>query len=215
MSQGLSLPNINCMIDDTNGHEILSFLDAYSGYNQIRINPDDQEKTSFITKYGTYCYKVIPFGLKNVGATYQRLVNQMFKQQIGKSMEAYIDDMLVKYLRAEDRLKHLQETFSILKKYNMKLNQEKCVFGVGSGKYLGFMVSNRGIEINPNKIKAIKDITVVDNVKAVQRLTRRIAALGRFISRSSNKSHQFFSLLKKKNNFTWTPKCQRASEKLK
>jgi len=102
----------------------------------------------------------------------------MFEEQIGKTMEVYIDDMLVKSLRAEDHLTHLQETFKILRKYNMKLNPEKCVFGVGSGKFLGFMVSNRGIEINPDKIKAIEDITIVDSVKAVQRLTGRIAALG-------------------------------------
>nr|XP_016509430.1 PREDICTED: uncharacterized protein LOC107826898 [Nicotiana tabacum] len=97
----------------------------------------------------------------------------------------------------------------------MKLNPEKCTFGVGSGKFLGFMVSNRGIEINPDKIKSIEEITVVNNVKAVQRLTGRITALGRFISRSSDKSHHFFTLLKRKNNFEWTPECQQALEELK
>lgn len=97
----------------------------------------------------------------------------------------------------------------------MKLNLEKCAFGVGSGKFLGFMVSNRGIEVNPDKIKAIEDITIVDNVKVVQRLTGRIAALGQFISSSSDKSHRFFALLKKKNDFSWTPECQQALEELK
>nr|XP_009780911.1 PREDICTED: uncharacterized protein LOC104229884 [Nicotiana sylvestris] len=97
----------------------------------------------------------------------------------------------------------------------MKLNPEKSAFRVGSGKFLSFMVSNRGIEINPDKIKAIKNITVVDNVKVVQRLNKRIASQGRFILRSSDKSHRFFSLLKKKNNFTWTSECQRAFKELK
>jgi len=126
-------PNIDRMIDATVGHVILIFLNAYSGYNQIWMDPDNQEKTSFITKFGTYCYNVMPFGLKNADATYQRLVNRMFEEQIGKSMKVYIDDMLVKSLRAEDHLKHLQETFDILKKYNMKLNPEKYAFGVGPG----------------------------------------------------------------------------------
>ena len=157
----------------------------------------------------------MPFGQKNAGATYQRLVNKIFEEQIGKSIEVYIDDMLVKSLRAEDHLTHLQETFEILRKYNMKLNPEKYAFGVGSGKFLGFMVSNRGIEINPDKIKAIEDITIVDSIKVVQRLTGWIAALGRFISRSSDRSHKFFSLLKKKNDFAWTPECQQALEELK
>nr|XP_016500782.1 PREDICTED: uncharacterized protein LOC107819208 [Nicotiana tabacum] len=97
----------------------------------------------------------------------------------------------------------------------MKLNPKKCAFGVGSGKFLGFMVSNRGIEINPDKIKAIEEIIVVNNGKVVQRLTGRIAALCRFISRSSDRSHHFFSLLNKKNNFAWTPECQKALEELK
>jgi len=97
----------------------------------------------------------------------------------------------------------------------MKLNLEISAFVVGSGKFLRFMVSNRGIEINPDKIKFIEDITVVDNVKVVQRLTGHIAALCQFILMSSDKSHRFFSLLKKKNNFTWTPECQRALEELK
>nr|XP_009757569.1 PREDICTED: uncharacterized protein LOC104210373 [Nicotiana sylvestris] len=97
----------------------------------------------------------------------------------------------------------------------MKLNLEKCAFGVGSGKFLGFIVSNRGIEINPDKIKAIEEITVVNNIKVVQRLTGQIAALGRFISRSSDKSHHFFALLKRENNFEWTPECQHALEELK
>nr|XP_009787938.1 PREDICTED: uncharacterized protein LOC104235813 [Nicotiana sylvestris] len=97
----------------------------------------------------------------------------------------------------------------------MKLNPEKCAFGAGSGKFLGFMVSNRGVEINPDKIKSIEEITVVNNVKAIQRLTRRIMALDRFISSSSDCNHHFFSLHKKKNNFAWTPKCQRALEELK
>ncbi|XP_070057393.1 uncharacterized protein [Nicotiana tomentosiformis] len=121
-------------------------------------------------------------------------------------MEVYIDDMLVKSLNIGDHLKHLQETFDILRKHNMKINREKCAFGVSSGKFLGFMVSQRGIEVNPNKIKAIKDIPdQLSSVKRVQRLTGRLTALSRSVFRSLEKCHHFFSLLKKKNNIEWTP----------
>jgi len=200
------LPNTDQMIDATTEHELMHFLDAYSRYNQIKMNPEDQEKTSFITNFGTYCYNVMPFGLKNVGATYQWLVNKKFEKQIGKTMEVYIDDMLVKSLNAGDHLKHLQETFDILRKHNMKLNPEKCAFGVSSEKFLGFPVSQRGIEVNPDKIKAIEDIpNQLSSIKEVQRLKGRLATLSRFISRYLEKCHHFFSLLKKKNNFKSTP----------
>nr|XP_016461196.1 PREDICTED: RNA-directed DNA polymerase homolog [Nicotiana tabacum] len=138
------LPHIDQLIDTTAGHELLSFLDAYSGYNQILVEEDDQEKTTFITHRGTYCYRVMPFGWKNVGATYQRLVTKMFKHQLGKTMEVYINNMLVKSLRT------MKEVFEILRKYGMKLNPKKCAFDVTSGKILGFLVSRRGIEVNPD-----------------------------------------------------------------
>lgn len=127
----------------------------------------------------------------------------MFEGKIGKSMEVYIDSMLVKSLWAKDHLKHLPETFDILKKYNTMLYPENYAFGVGSGKFLEFMVSNRGININPDKIKTIEDITVVDNIKVIQRLSRCIAVLAWLISMSFDKRNQFFSLLKKKNNLSW------------
>ena len=109
------LPRIDLIVDATTGHELLSFMDAFSGYNQISMDPDDQEKTSFVTGQGTYYYRLMPFGLKNEGATYQRLMNKMFQKQIGTSMEVYIDDMLVKSTMAELHIAHLAEAFEILK----------------------------------------------------------------------------------------------------
>ena len=106
------------------------------------MDPNDQEKTSFITRQGTYCYQVMPFELKNARATYQRLVNKMFQKQIGTSMEVYIDDMLVKSVKVELHVAHLAESFQVLKNYNMKLNPTKCAFGVLARKFLGFMVNN-------------------------------------------------------------------------
>uniref|UniRef100_A0A2N9EI37 Reverse transcriptase domain-containing protein n=1 Tax=Fagus sylvatica TaxID=28930 RepID=A0A2N9EI37_FAGSY len=143
------LPRIDKLVNSTTGHKLLTFMDAFSGHNQIVMDKADQEKTSFITSRGLFCYKVMPFGLKNAGATYQRLMNRMFHDQIGKNVEVYIDDMLVKSKEEGDHLKNLEETFKTLRRYQMKLNPSKCAFGVSSSKFLGFMVSQRGIEANP------------------------------------------------------------------
>uniref|UniRef100_A0A2N9H5N1 Integrase catalytic domain-containing protein n=1 Tax=Fagus sylvatica TaxID=28930 RepID=A0A2N9H5N1_FAGSY len=182
-------------------------------YNQIVMDEGDQEKTSFITSRGLFCYKVMPFGLKNAGATYQRLMNRMFHDQIGRNVEVYVDDMLVKSKEEDGHLDDLRETFQTLRKYQMKLNPSKCAFGVYSGKFLGFMVSQRGIEANPDKIKAILEMQPPKNIKEVQRLTGRIAALNRFMSRSTDKCLPFFKTLKKA--FEWTDECQQAFEELK
>ena len=127
----------------------------------------------------------MPFGLKNAGATYQRLVNHMFHPQIGRNVEVYVDDMLVKSLDEGKHLDDLQETFDTLRRYNMKLNPRKCAFGVASRKFLGFMVSHRGIEANPEKIKAILDMKSPQNIKEVQSLTGRVTALNRFVSKAT------------------------------
>ncbi|XP_070022192.1 uncharacterized protein [Nicotiana sylvestris] len=158
----------------------------------------------------------MPFGLKNAGATYQRLVTKMFQEHFGRTMEVYIDDMLVKAQHSGDHISNLSDTFQILREFKMKLNPEKCAFGVASGKFLGFLVSNRGIEVNPAQIKAIEEIPdMLTSEKEVQRLTGRIAALGRFISKSSEKCFKFLSALKKQNQFEWTEDCQHALKNLK
>ena len=168
----------------------------------------DQEKTSFVTSQGLFCYEVMPFGLKNAEATSQRLVNHMFRPQIGQNVEVYVDDMLVKSLDEGKHLDDLQETFNTLRWYNMKLNPSKCTFGVASGKFLGFMVSHRGIEANQEKIKVILDMKPPQNVKEVQFLTRRVAALNRFVSKTTDKCLPFFRVLKRA--FEWTDECQQA-----
>ena len=135
------LPQIDTLVDSTARHELLSFMDAFSRYNKIKMNEDDQERTSFVTSQGLFYYKVMPFRLKNAGETYQRLMNKMFTHQIGRNVQVYVDDMLVKNLCENDHLNDLQETFDTLRSYNMKLNPSKCVFRVTTGKFLGFMVS--------------------------------------------------------------------------
>ena len=148
---------------------------------------EDQEKTAFITSQGLYCYKVMPFGLKNARVTYQRLVNKMFSKQIGTNMEMYVDDMLVKSKEKSAHLDDLREMFTTFRQYQMKLNPSKCAFGVALGKFLGFMVSQRGIEANLEKVRAILDMTSPKTVKEVQKLTGRIAALNRFVSKATDK----------------------------
>ena len=123
------LPRINQLVDSIAGHKLLTFMDAFLGYNQIKMVEEDQEKTAFITSQGLYYYKVMPFGLKNVGVTYQRLVNKMFNKKIDRNMEVYMDDMLVKSKEELVHLDDLRETFATLKQYQMKLNPGKCVLG--------------------------------------------------------------------------------------
>ena len=161
------LPHIDLLMDSTAGHQLLSFMDAFSRYNQIRLDETDQEKTSFVTSQGLFCYKVMPFKLKNAEATYQRFVNKMFIQQIGRNVEVYIDDMLVKSMKEDCYLDNFRETFETLRLYDMKLNPNKCVFGVSLGKFLGFMVSQKGVEANPNKSQAILEMTPPKNIKEV------------------------------------------------
>ncbi|CAL9017595.1 unnamed protein product, partial [Prunus brigantina] len=210
------LPRIDQLVDATAGHELLSFMDAYSGYNQIFMHPADREHTAFITDRGLYCYNVMPFGLKNAGATYQRLVNQIFAELIGTSMEVYVDDMLVKSRTANDHLRNLSLMFGKLKQYNMRLNPSKCAFGVASGKFLGFLISQRGIEANPEKIRALIEMRVPKTKKEVQSLTGRVAALARFISKATDRCTPFFKALKgSKRQINWTSECDRAFDDLK
>ena len=135
------------------------------------MHPSDAEKTTFVTDMEIYCYLAMPFGLRNAGATFQCLVNKMFKEQIGKTMEVYTDDMVVKSNNASEHVKDLAETFDILRAYNMKLNPAKCNFDVSSGKFLGHMVTRRGIEASPEQIKASFELTSPTSVKDVQKLT--------------------------------------------
>ncbi|KAL0355694.1 UNVERIFIED_CONTAM: Retrovirus-related Pol polyprotein from transposon [Sesamum radiatum] len=190
-------------------------MDASQGYHQIMLAPEDHKRVSFITSDGTFCYVAMPFGLKNAGVTYQRLVDKIFRPQLGRNMEVYVDDMLVKSKNAHDHVEDLNETFAVLRRYRLKLNPRKCAFGVSGGTFLGFMVTQRGIETNPDKIKAILDMGPPNNINEVQRLTGRIAALSRFISKSTEKSLPFFKTLSKVKNFEWTKECQQAFEDLK
>ncbi|GKU93221.1 hypothetical protein SLEP1_g6829 [Rubroshorea leprosula] len=181
-------------VEAASGNERLSLLDAYSGYHQ------------------------------KAGATYQKMVTIVFRAQIGKNLEVYVDDIVVKSRKAEDHLADLDETFNNLRKNRMRLNPAKCIFGVESGKFLGFMVSRRGIEVNLEKIRAIVDMEPPKSVKDIQRLTGRVAALHRFISKSADKCLPFFKIMRsaaqkdesgKQKKFEWNQECQTAFNELK
>ncbi|KAL0355390.1 UNVERIFIED_CONTAM: Retrovirus-related Pol polyprotein from transposon gypsy [Sesamum radiatum] len=167
MKDPYPLPRIDLLVDSTAGYELFSMMDAYQSYHQIFMAEEDRIKTSFITDHGIYCYNVMPFDLKNAGATYQRLVNKMFKNQVGTAIEVYVDDMLVKSRKEEDHLEDLKQAFKVMRTYGMKLNPNKCTFGVWGGKLLGYMVSERGIQANPEKIEAISRLQSPRTLKEV------------------------------------------------
>ncbi|XP_048132952.1 uncharacterized protein LOC125314539, partial [Rhodamnia argentea] len=209
------LPHIDVLVDDLAGFELFSFMDGFSGYNQIMLKEEDKIKTSFTTQWGTFCYKVMPFGLKNAGATYQRAMVTLFHDMIHKEIEVYVDDMIAKSKPGEGHVKVLKKLFDRLRKYKLKLNPAKCVFGARSGKLLGFVVSNRGIEIDPSKIKAIWEIGTPATVKEVRGLLGRLNYISRFISQPSETAKPFFKLLKKGAKVKWDSECQQAFEKIK
>ncbi|XP_057444132.1 uncharacterized protein LOC130736307 [Lotus japonicus] len=157
----------------------------------------------------------MPFGLKNARATYQRLMDKKISSQVGRNMEVYVDDMIVKSARAGDHGDDLKEAFAQLRKYRMKLNPEKCSFGIQGGKFLGFMLTSRGIEVNPDKGKAILEMKSPTSVKEVQRFTGRMAALAHFLPMAGDKAAPFFNCLKKNSKFQWTEACEQAFIKLK
>ncbi|CAM8891899.1 unnamed protein product [Rhodiola kirilowii] len=158
------------MIDATTGHEALSFMDCTAGYNQIHMAPEDQDATAFRTSKGIFCYKVMPFGLKNAGATYQRAMQKIFEDMMHKTIECYVDDVVVKSKTRSDHVQDLRTVFERLRKCQLKMNPLKCAFGVTSGKFLGFVVTHRGIEIDQTKIKAIQEMPEPKSLKELRGL---------------------------------------------
>ena len=152
------MPRIEQLVDAMVGHHRMSFLDAFQGYHQIPLTLDNQEITAFVTPIGNYHYKVMSFALKNAGSTYQIMMTRMFEPQLGKSIEVYTDDMVVKIKVMSEHVGDLRKIFQILRKYKLRLNASKCSFGVGLGKFLGYMVTHRGIEVNPDQIKATNSL---------------------------------------------------------
>jgi len=168
------LPNIDRLVDGAASNKVLSFLDAYSGYNQIPMVASDMNKTAFITDDANYFYKVMPFGLKNAGATYQRLMDKVFSHLMGKCTKVYVDDMVVKSPSHHQYAQDLSVVVSALRQYNLRLNLDR-------GKFLGFMLTQRGIEANPEKCNVIIEMRSPTIVKEVQCLIGRLKAISRFL----------------------------------
>ncbi|GJX84132.1 reverse transcriptase domain-containing protein [Tanacetum coccineum] len=149
------LPEIDWKVESLCGYPFKCFLDAYKGYHQIKMAKEDEEKTAFITSQGIFCYSKMPFGLKNAGSTYQRLVDKAFQKQIGRNLEVYVDDLVIKSRTEEEIIRDITETFKTLRQINMKLNPKKCTFGMQEGMFLGYKVSTDGLRASPDKADAV------------------------------------------------------------
>ena len=209
------LPHIDMLVDNTVGHSMLSFMDGFSRYNQIMMAIEDMEKTSFITEWGTYCYRVMPFGLKNAGATYQRAATTLFHDMMHRDVEVYVDDIIVK---SQDRAYHLaalQRFFERIRRFKMRLNPKKCTFGVTYGKLMGHIVSERGIEVDPEKIRAILDMPSLRTKREIRGFLGRLQYISRFIANLTYICEPIFRLLRKNQPTVWNDDCQRAFEKIK
>ncbi|XP_052312432.1 uncharacterized protein LOC112328962 [Populus trichocarpa] len=210
-----SLPHIDVLVDNAARSSTYSFIDGFSGYNQIKMASEDKTKTTFVTPWGTFCYKVMPFGLKNAGATYQRAMVTLFHDMMHKEIEVYVDDMIAKSKREEDHVEVLRKLFERLRKYELRLNPVKCSFGVKSGKLLGFVVSDRGIEVDPDKVKAIQAMSSPKTEKEVRGFLGRLNYIARFIAQLTTTCEPIFRLLRKKNPGTWNEECEEAFNKIK
>jgi hypothetical protein len=209
------LSRIDKIIDSAAGCEVMSLLDCFSGYHQIYMKEEDKASTSFITRFGTYCFIRMPEGLKNAGSTFFRLTKTVLESQVGRNIFTYVDDIVVASRSKEDHLADLTETFANMRDAQLRPNPEKCVFGVLQGKILGYLVSHRRIKANPTKIQAIINMTPPQSARDVQRLTGRLAALNRFISKSAERSLPFLKTLRGAKDFAWGPEQAAAFASLK
>jgi len=209
------LPHIDTLVDNTATSTLYSFMDGFSGYNQIKMAPEDIEKTTFITLWGTFCYKVMSFGLKNAGATYQRAMVTLFHDMMHKEIEVYVDDMIAKSASEEEHLVNLKKLFERLRKYKLRLNPSKCTFGVRSGKLLGFIVSQKGIEVDPDKVRAILEMPHPVTEKEVRGFLGRLNYIARFIFQLTATCEPIFKLLRKNQAVKWNEDCQIAFDKIK
>nr|GEW14726.1 reverse transcriptase domain-containing protein [Tanacetum cinerariifolium] len=191
--------------------------DAYKGYHQIKIAKEDEEKISFITSQGIFCYSKITFGLKNVGKTYQRLVDKAFQKKIGRNLELHVDDLVIKSCTKQEIIRDIEETFKTLRKLNMKLNPKKFTFGVEEGMFPGYMVNIKDIKVCLDKVEAVLSLPSPTCLKDMQRLNGKLASLNRFLSKSAEKSLPFFKTLKKctkKSDFQWITEAKSAFKQM-
>ena len=215
LKDSFSMPKIDQLVDAIYGHSMMSFLDAFQGYHQITLAAKDQEKTTFILPDANYHYTVMPFGLNNARAMYQRMMTRMFRDKIGRTVEVYIDDIVVKCKWEIQHIDDLKEEFEVLQWHRLRLNADKYAFRMGAGKFLRYLITNQGIEVNPDQIEAIKRLKLPDSPKEVQVLTGMLAALNWFISKFVDRCSLFYQFLKKWKGFQWSEECDKAFQELK
>jgi hypothetical protein len=212
------LPNIDTKIDSLAPFQFKCFLDAYQGYHQIQMAPEDEDKTTFHTNIDVFFYTKMPFGLKNAGAIYHRLMDKVFHDQIGRNVEVYVDDIVIKSGTEKDLLRDIGETFRKLRAYNIKLNPGKCSFRVEEGKFLGVVVTKDGLRANPEKVCAITSMSSPTLLKEVQTLNGRLVAINKFIAKNAERTFPFIATLKiciQQNKFQWTEEAEEAFQQLK
>jgi hypothetical protein len=186
------MPFIDQIIDDCASHEALSFMDGFSGYNQIQIHPTDQYKTTFTTPWGTFSYRVMPFGLKNAGATFQCAMTYIF-HDLAQIILAYLDDLTARSKKCTQHLDDLRIVFHRCRQYNICLNPLKCVFCVTIGCLLGFIISQHGITVDPLKVQAITEIPPPRNLHQLQSLQGKANFLRRFVPNYATRAHGFLT----------------------
>jgi len=153
--------------------------------------PEDERHTSFRTPLGVYCYTVMPFGLKNAGVTYQRAMSIIFYSHLWKMVECYVDDIVVKSHNKNDHLRDLKIIFDIMRAHQLKMNPIKSFLGVSSGKFLGFIITSKGIHLEPDKVKAIRSMQPPRHLKELRGLQGRLAYIQRFIANLSGRCQPF------------------------
>ncbi|GJV72025.1 reverse transcriptase domain-containing protein [Tanacetum coccineum] len=193
---GYPLPEIDWKVESLCGFPFKCFLDAYKGYHQIQMAKEDEEKTAFIISQGIFCYTKVPFGLRNAGATYQRLVDKAFHKQISRNLEVYVDDLVIKSRTEDEIVRDIEETFKTLREINIKLNPKKCTFGVEERMFLGYKVNSEGLKVCSDKVDDVLSLPSPKCLKDVQKLNGKLASLNRFLAKSAEKSLPFFKTLK-------------------
>ncbi|XP_070034244.1 uncharacterized protein [Nicotiana tomentosiformis] len=203
------LPITELMIDATTGYEAMSFMNGSSGYNQICMAPKDEELTAFRTPKGIYCYKVMPFGLKNAGATYQRAMQNIFDDMLHKNVECYVDDLVVKSRKKDDHLQDLRMVFEWLRRYQLRMNPLKCTFGVTSRKFLDFIVRHRGIEIDQTKVDAILKMLEPKDIHELKGLQAQERSVGALLAQGNNEGKEnalyYLSRMMMPNELKYSP----------
>lgn len=142
------LPYIDVSVDNTAGSALMSFKDGFFGYNQIKMDPKNMTNTTFTIECGIYCYIVMPFGNKNAWTTYQRMATTLLDDMKHNEVEVYVDDMIENSIDREGHVTNLRKFFERIKEYKLRLNPQKCTFGMTTKKFLGFLVNDRGIEVD-------------------------------------------------------------------